>query len=246
MRANYETTVGNRSNKERTMKMTTSTLIRLSSIAAMVAGALFVIVGLIHPPARASAVTSPEWAITHGLATAMCFFVLPGLAGIYARQVEESGWLGLAGFLLYSLSWVLTAPFTFAEVLILPVLATEAPTSVEGFLTIFGAGGATSFGALASLWSITGLLYIFGGVLLGIAMLRAGVLSRWAAGLLALGSALAPVAALLPAEHGPKIAVPVGLALAWLGYSLWSEQSKQAPQSVSESGVPQLRHTGAE
>ena len=33
----------------------------------------------------------------------MCFFGLLGMAGLYARQAEKSGWLGLAGFLLFSL-----------------------------------------------------------------------------------------------------------------------------------------------
>lgn len=227
--------------------MNSRNLIRWAGLSAMVAGLLFVIVGMIHPPARISSVTTPEWAIVHAVATAMCFFVLPGLTGLYARQVEESGWLGLAGFLLYSLSWVLTAPFTFAEVFILPPLAPGAPTFVEDFLGIFSSSaGAARFGVLTTLWTLTGLLYIFGGVLFGIATLRAGILSRWAAGLLAFGSALAPVAALLPPEHEPKVAVPVGLALAWLGYTLWSEQRKQAADSVSGSRLPQLRRTQAE
>jgi hypothetical protein len=64
----------------------------------------------------------------------MCVLFLLGITGLYARQVEAAGWLGLAGFLLFSLNWVLTAPFTVAEVFILPVLATEAPTLAEGFL----------------------------------------------------------------------------------------------------------------
>ena len=34
---------------------------------------------------------------------------------------------------------------------------------------------------------------------------------------------LSPVAALLPNASQPKIAIPVGVALAWLGYALWSE-----------------------
>ena len=32
----------------------------------------------------------------------MGFFGLFGIAGLYARQVEKSGWLGLAGYLLFS------------------------------------------------------------------------------------------------------------------------------------------------
>jgi hypothetical protein len=194
-----------------------------------------------------SSVTTIRWAFVHALATAMCFLFLPGLMGIYARQVKEAGWLGLAGFLLYSLSWVLTALFTFAEVFILPLLATKAPTLAEGFLGIFtSSAGDPIFGVLAALWKLTGLLYMLGGALFGFATFRAGILPRWAAILLTLGSALAPVAALLPPEHEPKVALPVGLALAWLGYALWSERREHASEAIPGRASPQLGHTAAE
>jgi hypothetical protein len=35
-------------------------------------------------------------------------------------------------------------------------------------------------------------------------------------------------------------AVPVGLALAWLGYALWSERGEQVSQSVAGSAKPQI------
>src|SRR5215212_7397362 len=112
------------------MKPTASKLIRWAGLAAMVGGIFYVVVGLFHPPNILSSVTTTQWAIVHSLATATCFLFLLGITGLYARQVEEAGWLGLAGFLLFSLfslSWVLTAPFTFVETFILPQLATEAP-----------------------------------------------------------------------------------------------------------------------
>jgi membrane protein implicated in regulation of membrane protease activity len=65
----------------------------------------------------------------------------------------------------------------------------------------------------------------------GIATLHAGILSRWAAGLLAVAGALVPAAALLPLERQPLVVVPVGIALAWLGYALWSERREQAAES---------------
>jgi hypothetical protein len=190
---------------------------------------------MFHQANIVSSVTTTQWAIVHALATAMCFFFLLGITGLYARQVKEAGWLGLVGFLLYSLSWVLTALFTFAEVTILPLLATETPTLAEGFIGIFtSSAGETNFGVLANLWTLTGTLYILGGLLFGIATFRAGILPRLAAGLLAVGSVLSPVAALLPPEHEPKVAVPVGIALAWLGYALWSERRKQASEPAGK------------
>ena len=87
---------------------------------------------------------------------------------------------------------------------------------------------------------------MLGGLLFGIATFRAGILPRWAAGLLAVGAMLAPVAALLPHELQPKVAVPVGLALAWLGYALWSERREHAAEPVPGRVSPQLRQTAAE
>lgn len=208
-------------------KITTSILIRWAGLSAMVAGISYVVVGMFHQPNIVSSVTTTQWGIVHALATAMCFFFLLGVTGLYARQAEKAGWLGLAGYLLLSLWAVITVTFTLVEVSILPLLATEAPTLAEGFLGIFNSSaGKTEFGVLANLWTLTGPLYIVGGLLLGIATFRAGILPRWAAVLLAVGTLLAPIAALLPPEHEPKVAVPVGIALAWLGYALLTERRK--------------------
>lgn len=244
MNTNRQTTVDK---KESKMTITSSNLIRWAGLAAMVAGIIYVIVGMFHPLNVLSSVTTTRWAIVHVLASAMCFFGLLGMAGLYARQFKETGWLGLAGFLLLSLWLVLIMGFTFVEVFILPLLATTAPAFVEGFLGIYsGSASGANFEALTAVWNLTGPLYMLGGLLFGIATFRAGILSRWAAGLLALGTTLAPIAALLPQEYQPKVAVPVGLGLVWLGYSLWSERRAQASEPVPGSDRPLLRQTAAE
>jgi hypothetical protein len=220
------------------MKITTPKIIRWAGLSAMVAGVLFMVVGLFHPLNDLSSVTTPRWAIVHILASAMCFFVLLGLAGLYARQAEKSGWLGLVGFFLYSLSWVLTVAYTFAEVFILPLLATQAPTFVQGFLVAFSSSADPNFALLANLWTVTGVLYMLGGLLFGIATFRARILSRWAAGLLAVGSVLSPLAAMLPHQYQPLVAIPVGLALTWLGYSLFSERREKVTELAPCREVP--------
>jgi hypothetical protein len=221
--------------------MNTRNLIRWAGLSAMVAGIFYVVVGLFHPLETLSSATTTQWIIVHALATAMCFFGLLGMAGLYARQVKEAGWLGLAGYLLFSLFYVLTAPYTFAEAVILPLLATTAPTFVEGFLGLFNRHPTEMYlGALAALYKLSGIVYIFGGLLFGFATFRAGILPRWPAGLLAVGAALSPAAALLPQEYKALVAVPVGLALTWLGYALWFERCEQAAEPVSGSARRQV------
>ncbi|MGO4268382.1 hypothetical protein AB4Z22_00805 [Paenibacillus sp. TAF58] len=229
MNSNHQTAVIKGNNKERKMKITASNLIRWSGLAAMLAGILFIVIQLIHPPENLSSVTTSAWAIVHYLTIAMALFGLLGIAGIYARQVREGGWLGLAGFLLFSLFWVATTAFTFAEAFILPLLATDAPKFVEGFLGIFSRfASEVNLGALTAVGPLAGVLYILGGLLLGIATLRAGILPRWAAGLLAFGAVSTLASSLLSHPLDRILAVPMGLALAWLGYALWSEGREKA------------------
>ena len=231
------------------MKVTASSLIRWSGLAAMAAGLIFAGIQPIHPPDVVASVTTGEWAIITTLKLAMCLLFLLGIAGIYARQVERAGWLGLAGFLLLTLSWWLQTAFVFAEAYILPQLATTAPKFVDGTLGTLAAGRTSEvdLGALPAIYSLgVGIPYMLGGLLFGIATLRAGILPRWPAGLLAVAATLTPAAALLPHAIQRYAAIPVALALAWLGYTLWSEQRRaqapeQAPDPALGMGTPQPR-----
>jgi len=228
------------------MKVTASSLIRWSGLAALVAGLIFAGIQPIHPPDVVASVTTGEWAIITTLKLAMCLLFLLGIAGIYARQVERAGWLGLAGFLLLTLSWWLQTAFVFAEAYILPELANAAPQFVESFLGIVNPGSPVemNIGVLPAAYGLLGILYMLGGLLFGIATLRAGILPRWPAGLLAVAAALTPAAALLPHDIQRLAAIPVGLALAWLGYALWSERSErraQASDPAPRRRRPQLR-----
>ena len=228
------------------MKIDASNLLRGAGLSAMVAGSIFAVVGLIHPPQIVSSVTTSTWTIVHLLTIAMSFFGLVGIAGIYARQVKGAGWFGLAGFLLLSLWFVLVTGFTFFEAFILPLLASDSPKFVESFLGIFtGSVGETSVGALATLWTLLGVVYILGGLLFGIGTFRAAILSRWAGALLGLGTVESPAFGLLPQSFAPLAAVPVGLGLAWLGYSLWSERRELASQRVPARERTQLSPTPA-
>ena len=130
-------TKGKTSIKENKPMMTASTLMRLAGVSAMLAGVGFIIVGMFHPLNIPSSVTTAAWINVHIVAIVMGFFGLFGMVGLYVRQAEKSGWLGLAGFLLFSIWLALVMPFSFVEAFILPRLATELPKFVAGFLGIF-------------------------------------------------------------------------------------------------------------
>lgn len=219
--------------EESKTKTNTSTLMRWAGLSAMVAGLCFIVIGMFHPVNVPASVTTATWVNVHIFAFALGFFGLFGMAGLYARQAEKSGWLGLAGFILFSIWMTMVSGFSFVEAFILPRLATESPAFVAGFLGMFtGVASEIDLGILPTLWKISEPMYLLAPLLFGIATFRAGILPRWAGALLALGSLLAPVAALVPPEYQPRIMVPVGLALAWLGYALFSERREKTPEAL--------------
>ena len=218
------------------MKITTSNLMRWAGLSAMIAGICYVLVGIFHPANVPASVTSTRWEIVHVIACAMSFFALLGLAGLYARQAVKAGWLGLAGYILFSAWFVLIMGFSFVEAAILPHVANTTPALVQAWMGMFnGPAGTFDLGALPTIWTLTAPLYILGGLLFGIATFRAGILPRWAGALLALATAAAPIGVLLPNASQPKTAIPVGVALAWLGYALWAERQTQTSQPDSRA-----------
>lgn len=223
---------------KKSTKMTTSTLMQLAGVSAMVAGLCFIVIGMFHPVNVLSSVTTATWVNVHVFATALGFFGLFGMAGLYARQVEKSGWLGLIGFLLFTAWMTLVSGLSLVEAFILPRLVSESPAFVEGILGMFsGIPSKVDLGILPTLWNLSGPMYILGPLLFGIATFRAGVLPRWAGALLVLGALLVPVGAIVPAEYQPKIMLPVGLAMAWMGYTLFSERQGKTSEDVLDQRI---------
>lgn len=227
-------TKGKTSIKENKPKMTVSTLMRLAGLSAMVTGLCFIVIGMFHPLNVPAAVTTGTWFYVHIFATALGFFGLFGMAGLYARQAEKSGWLGLAGFLLFSVWMTLVTGMSFVEAFILPRIAADFPKFIEGWMGMFiGIPSPVDLGVLPTMWNISGPMYILGPLLFGIATFRAGVLPRWAGALLILGAVLIPVGALVPPEYQAKIAmIPVGLAIAWLGFALVFDRQAKTSESL--------------
>jgi hypothetical protein len=217
--------------------ITTTSLLRWSGLAAIAAGVIFAAIQPIHPPDVLASVTTAAWSILMPLKLAMCLLFLVGITGIYARQAGRAGWLGFAGFAILILSWFLQTGYVFAEGFILPVIASTAPQFVDSLLGIVSGAPATmDLGALPAVYGVVGICYMLGGLIFGIATVRAGVLPRLPAIVLAVAATLTPLAALLPHAIQRYAAIPVALAIAWLGFTLWSElRSRTVRNAVGDA-----------
>ena len=136
-------------------------------------------------------------------------------------------------------------PFTFVEAFILPLLATEAPKFVEGFLGIAsGSAGEMNLGALAAVYALVGVLYMLGGLLFGIATFRAGILPRWAAGLLAFGCRVGPRGFAAPTPARADSGGAAGVSV-WPGWDMRSgrngERKPRNPYLAGEAPAPPNR-----
>jgi len=205
-----------------TPSITPDNLIRATGPFAVLAGLIFAGIQPIHPPDFVASVTTMPWMAIIALKFLMCLFFLVGIAGLYLRQMSRAGWLGLAGFVLFSVSWWLQAGYVFTELLVLPPLAPVSPELVDSFLSIANQHPASlDIGQFGTVYGILGLFYLVGGILFGVATLRAGVLPRTPSGLLAVAALITPAAALLPHELQRYAAIPMGIAFIWLGFALW-------------------------
>jgi hypothetical protein len=225
--------------KENKLRISAATLMRLAGLLAILSGLSLIVMGMLHPENDPIFVTTPTWIVVHIFAVSLGFFGVLGLVGLYARQAEKAGWLGLIGFLLFSGWMALQMPFSFMEAAVLPHMVTAFPPFVAGFLGMFtGIPSPVDLGILPTLWNISTPIMILGALLFAIATFRAGILPRWAAGLLALGCLMISVGALVPTELQAKLILgPMGLGLAWMGYALLTERRAKSAEALQEQRI---------
>ncbi|MBO4206514.1 hypothetical protein [Micromonospora echinofusca] len=204
------------------MTVTPSLLTRAAGAAAVTAGVIFIGVQVDHPHLDATSVTTTEMAVRGALKPLMAALALVGITGMYVGQARRNGLLGLLGYLLLAVGYLLILGTTFAAAFVLPSIATTDPAYVTDVLAAATGGTATGdVGPLGPIFQAQGLAYLAGGLVFGIALYRAGVLARWAAVLLALGGVVTVVLSVLPDAFYRLLALPNGLAMIALGYSLW-------------------------
>jgi hypothetical protein len=166
-------------------------------------------------------VRNSNWVIINALGSIHAVLLPLALIGLYARQVEEVGALGLVGFVLAFLGAVLTAWIQVEETLLWPLLAAHAPDLVDMKGPMFA---DTAFFAT---YILMGAFFIPGSLILGVATARAKVLPRWGAILLAVGAPLFGIGGLFLVVRTIG-ALLFTAALIWLGVAQWKRTPKVA------------------
>jgi hypothetical protein len=233
------------SDKENDMTITPTTLFRASGVAASVAGLIFVGVQINHPHLDATSITTTDVIARNSLKLLMAALALAGLTGMYLRQVTKIGLLGLLGYVLLAVGFLSIFGTEFVAAFVLPTLAHSAPAYVNDVIAAANNGTATGdIGLMQTVILVTGIAYLAGGFIFGIALFRANVLARWAAALLAVGT-LATIATGIMPQYERLFAIPTGVALIGLGYSLWRQQRTPAARPVPSPVSSQLEPAGA-
>jgi hypothetical protein len=215
------------------MTVSPSLLIRAAGVAAVAAGLLFIGVQIGHPPLDLGFITTTEAAVRNTAKVLMAALALVGITGMYLSQVRRNGVLGLVGYLVLGAGYLLIMSSTFGLAYVLPQIAGTDPSYVTDVLaTASGRANAGDVGVLGMLFQVQSLCYLAGGLVFGVALYRAGVLARWAAALLAAGGLVSALLTVLPDAFYRLIALPNGIALIALGYSLWRSQRQSDDQTV--------------
>lgn len=226
------------------MRITATGLIRAAAVAAAAAGSLYIAVQVGHPGSDTFTTETDQWVARSVAKSVMAVLALAGISGMYLRQHRTAGALGLVGYLLLTVGFLSLLCVEVVAATILPELVDTQPGFVDDVVGAANGLPAGDIGGIQVLLNLAGAGYILGGTLFGLAMARANVLNRWAAGLLAVGALATAGLAVLPESFNRPLAVPVGVALIGLGVSLWNhpgaggQASSSTPDGASARPLP--------
>ena len=218
--------------------ITPTHLTRAAAAAAAAAGTIFIAVQIKHPQLNATSIATTNVEIRDSFKVLMCALALAGITGMYLSHMRRNGVLGFIGYVILCAGYLGIMSIAFAAAYVLPEVASSNPGYVNDVIAVDTARGTVhgSIGALKTVIEVEGFAYILGCLIFGIALYRAGVLARWAAALLAVSGVAAAVLALMPDALYRMLAIPNGVAMIGLGYSLW-RTTQTSPATETTAGM---------
>lgn len=219
--------------------MSSSSLLRLGALAAVVGGVLFLsadLFGLILAelqPAPIAAFTLASYAVVSEVLGVIAGILLTGgLVGLYVGRSEVMGVIGLAGFILAFVGEVLVNGWSWVWLFLTAALAQQAPELLDADTP-----------ALVNLGTTLSLVLLgLGWLVFGAAALRKGAYPRVAAILVIVSSVLQiiPPVLLSPGPLGGGVftlgRVAFDVAVIWMGLTLFRKDDEALHQTVARAG----------
>jgi hypothetical protein len=223
------------------MTITPTGLTRASGGAAIAAGLVFIGVQINHPHLDPTSIATTEMLIRGSFKVVMAALAIAGITGMYLRQVKQVGVLGLVGWLMFSIGYLLIMGTAFVGAFVLPSVAGTDPAYVTHVLAAAtGRGETGDIGHLQNVLVLQAVTYLGGGLIFGIALFRARVLPRWAAALLAVSGLLSGALTVMPDAFYRLLAFPNAIAMIALGYALWAD-TRTDPTAPASDGSSEFR-----
>lgn len=213
--------------------MFSSNLVRVGGLAAITAGALLLILdawGLVllllgaYPENFSEEALTISYTVQSALWLIGALLLLVAVVGLYARQSEAAGALGLTGFLAALIGTGLIVGMVWTNTFVPPALAVEAPAVLD----------AEPAGSLAFGFMFSSIVFGLSWALFGVAMLRARVYPRVAAILLIIG-------ALIVIVPLPATGLLIEAALIWLGVISLKEGRAPSTGRVGPEAQPRVQ-----
>jgi hypothetical protein len=168
--------------------MATRQLPRWSAVAFVLSALTGAIPTLLGPSDFTdNAVLGDLWVPMRTLQVISYILFLFALIGIHVRQADSAGRLGSTGFLLSFFSTTMLLTQVAVSAWILPVIALQPNAPKTAFALLDPAGPLPVFSTVVLL---AYLVAAIGFILFGVAIMRAGVLPRWAGVLLIVATVL--------------------------------------------------------
>jgi hypothetical protein len=201
--------------------MDTHTLRRLSGLTLILAGPLCILGGVLHPVVDGHAHDVHALTTDHAVGSVALLagevLLLLGLPAVYGWLAPRLGITGLVGFVLYVLGNMLNAvPHLVIMGFAGDYLAENHPDALSENDVVLAAP------AFEAEQIVTGIMFLVGLLMFGIALTRAAGLPRWI-GMIAIVGAILPFVPLPVVEvvTGIQIETARALAVMALGYLAW-------------------------
>ena len=210
--------------------MASQKLIRWSAIAWVLSALTGIIPTLLGPSDFAqNGVLGSLWVPMRALLTVSYLLFPFGLIGIYVLQADRAGRLGDAAFLLSFFGTSYLVAQAAVAAFVLPQIALQANAPRTAFAMLDPAGPLPTFSSVILLPDVAAAL---GFVLLGIAIMRAGLLPHWAGLLLIIVTILElGIFVGAPAQFIIKLGdLGLDVTKLWLASALWIQSRTMARQ----------------